>query len=301
MTWASFIHRYSELGGGDVPAFAWTTETISRRTRGLGEVDTVDGFVLGLSPWVVRNVRFDESLGRAARLRLRLLPSGPGGRPQGRDGGLQGDPPPLAGPRSDPETWVAAHMRIAEKWDGRMPRRRRAGGDWKHRARRAEAEAAAVNGQRSPAASRATPGARARAPDRGHGDEHRLADHRAAAQGQPLARLPARSPRRPQRRSLALVLRQQAPDRVLVNAGSPRGPGVRSPAPARRPGTPEACEGSRFRAPAARRTAPLSRLRAATTRGEGRDWLRVARAPGCDPRGQGGFRARRRTGPAGPR
>ena len=29
-----------------------------------GEVDTVDGFVLALSPWAVRNVRFDESLGQ---------------------------------------------------------------------------------------------------------------------------------------------------------------------------------------------------------------------------------------------
>ena len=29
-----------------------------------GEVDTVDGFVLVLSPWAVRNLRFDESLGQ---------------------------------------------------------------------------------------------------------------------------------------------------------------------------------------------------------------------------------------------
>ena len=32
--------------------------------RPQGEVDTVDGFVLALSPWAVPNVRFDESLGR---------------------------------------------------------------------------------------------------------------------------------------------------------------------------------------------------------------------------------------------
>ena len=35
-------------------------------------------------------------------------------------------------------------MRVAEKWDGRMPRVGEAGGDWKQRARRAEAEAAAT-------------------------------------------------------------------------------------------------------------------------------------------------------------
>ena len=43
---------------------------------------------------------------------------------------------------SNPDTWVEAHMRIAEKWDGRMPGVGAAGGDWKLRARRAEAEAA---------------------------------------------------------------------------------------------------------------------------------------------------------------
>jgi hypothetical protein len=38
-------------------------------------------------------------------------------------------------------------MAVAEKWDGRMPGVGTAGGDWKHRARRAEAEAAAALGQ----------------------------------------------------------------------------------------------------------------------------------------------------------
>ena len=45
-----------------------------------GEVETLDGFVLVLSPWAVRNVRFDESLGALPRLRPRLLPAGPRGR-----------------------------------------------------------------------------------------------------------------------------------------------------------------------------------------------------------------------------
>jgi hypothetical protein len=48
---------------------------------------------------------------------------------------------------SDPEGWVDAHMKIAEKWDGRMPQVGVAGGDWKQRARRAEAERAAARAQ----------------------------------------------------------------------------------------------------------------------------------------------------------
>ena len=61
VTWASSIHRYGEQGGGEVPA-SWNggEQPADART---GEVDTVDGFLLALSPWAVRNLRFDESLG----------------------------------------------------------------------------------------------------------------------------------------------------------------------------------------------------------------------------------------------
>jgi len=44
----------------------------------------------------------------------------------------------------DPEGWIEAHMRVAEKWDGRMPGVGQGGGDWRARARRAEAEAEAA-------------------------------------------------------------------------------------------------------------------------------------------------------------
>jgi hypothetical protein len=143
VTWASFTHRYGELGGGELPGFAWNGAEMPAYAR-TGEVDTVDGFVMGLSPWVVRNVRFDESLGqlhgydfdfclqvRAAERKvvtadfkvvhhhsLELI--------------------------ADTEAWVEAHMRVAEKWDGRMPQVGAGGGSWKDRARRAEAEAAAT-------------------------------------------------------------------------------------------------------------------------------------------------------------
>ena len=103
-----------------LPAFAQT-----------GEVDTVDGFVLALSPWVVRNVRFDESLGAAARLRLRLLPAGARRRAQGRDRGLQGRPPPLARagqqPRDVARRAHAGGGEVGRPHAGRRPRRRRTG------------------------------------------------------------------------------------------------------------------------------------------------------------------------------
>ena len=63
VTWASFTHRYAELGGGDVDAFAWNPDLMPAYAR-TGEVESLDGFVLCLSPWAVQNVRFDESLGQ---------------------------------------------------------------------------------------------------------------------------------------------------------------------------------------------------------------------------------------------
>jgi hypothetical protein len=142
VTWASFVHRYTELGGGDVPSLTWNEEAAAPYAR-LGEVETVDGFVLVLSPWVVRNIRFDESLGQLLHgydldfcLQVREV--------QRRvvtadfkvihNHSLQ-----LA---SDLEHWSAAYVAVAEKWDGRMPGLGSGGGSWRWRARRAEAEAA---------------------------------------------------------------------------------------------------------------------------------------------------------------
>lgn len=141
VTWGSFIHRYSELGGGDIPAFAWDNAKLPPTSR-LGEVDTVDGFILGLSPWVVRNIRFDESLGRLHGYDFDYCL-------QVREAGRKVVTADFKAIHhhsldlvSNPDTWVEAHMRVAEKWDGRMPNVGVAGGDWKLRARRAEAQAA---------------------------------------------------------------------------------------------------------------------------------------------------------------
>ncbi|MGB0093781.1 MAG: glycosyltransferase [Solirubrobacteraceae bacterium] len=146
VTWGSFIHRYPELGGGDLPAFAWNGNELPPYAR-TGEVDTVDGFVLGLSPWTVRNIRFDESLGALHGYDFDLCL-------QVREAGYKVVTADFKAVHhhsldliNEPEAWIAAHMLVAEKWDGRMPNVGFAGGDWKRRARRAEAEAAAAVGQ----------------------------------------------------------------------------------------------------------------------------------------------------------
>jgi hypothetical protein len=153
VTWASFTHRYYELGGGELPAFAMHPEAVPAPAYArTGEVDTLDGFLLVMSPWAVRNTRFDEWLGPFHGYDFDICM-------QVREAGhkvitadfkvvhhhsLELCP--------DPENWITAHMRLAEKWDGRIPGVGKAPGDWKQRARRAEATASAERMQRVSAA-----------------------------------------------------------------------------------------------------------------------------------------------------
>src|SRR5918912_34547 len=143
VTWASFTHRYDEHGGGELPALSWRADELPSYAHP-GEVETIDGFVMALSPWTIRNIRFDESLGRLHGYDLDFCL-------QVREAGRKVVTEDLKVVHhhsldliGDPESWVEAHMRIAEKWDGRLPYVGVEGGSWKQRARRAEAEAAAA-------------------------------------------------------------------------------------------------------------------------------------------------------------
>src|SRR5215208_4925067 len=133
VTRASFVHRYGELGGGELPAFSWNGQEQPAYAR-TGDVDTVDGFVLALSPWTARNIRFDESLGQLHGydydfcLQVRAA----GKRVVTADFKVVHHH--SLDLISDVETWIEAHMRVAEKWDGRMPGVGTGGGTWKERA-----------------------------------------------------------------------------------------------------------------------------------------------------------------------
>jgi Glycosyltransferase like family len=138
VTCASFVNRYAEHGGGDLPSFSWDWDDAPAYAR-LGEVETLDGFVLVLSPWVLRNIRFDESLGQFHGYDLDLCL-------QVRAAGRTVRTAPFRAIHhrqlemvADPEEWAQAHVLVAEKWDGRMGIG--AGvGSWRERARRAEAD-----------------------------------------------------------------------------------------------------------------------------------------------------------------
>lgn len=139
VTCASFIHRHDSHGGGDLPAFSWAWGDAPPYAR-TGEVDTLDGFLLVVSPWAVRNLRFDESLGRLHGYDVDFcLQARAAGRKVVTADFRAIHHHPLE-PFSDAEEWIAAHMAVAEKWDGRIAGFGTAPGGWKDRALGAEAE-----------------------------------------------------------------------------------------------------------------------------------------------------------------
>jgi len=135
---ASFVHRHEDHGGGELPAFSWSSDDAPPYARN-GEVDTLDGFLLVLSPWVVRHIRFDESLGAFHGYDLDFCL-------QVRAAGRKVITAPFRAvhhhaltPFDDPEPWIRAHIAVAEKWDGRIARVGTSAGDWSERAYRAQA------------------------------------------------------------------------------------------------------------------------------------------------------------------
>jgi hypothetical protein len=136
---ASFVHRYAEHGGGDLPAFSWAWDEAPPYAR-TGEVDTLDGFLLVLSPWAVRNVRFDESLGalHGYDFDFCLQVRAAGRKVVTAD--FRAIHNHALEPFSDPSAWIEAHVRVAEKWDGRIAQVGTGPGGWRERALRAEAE-----------------------------------------------------------------------------------------------------------------------------------------------------------------
>jgi hypothetical protein len=138
VTCASFINRYEEHGGGDLASFSWAWSEAPAYAR-VGEVETLDGFVLVLSPWVVRNIRFDESLGQFHGYDLDLCLQVRAAGRKVMTAGFRAIHHRQLEMVPDPEQWIAAHMKVADKWDGQMGIGT-GSGTWEERARRAEAD-----------------------------------------------------------------------------------------------------------------------------------------------------------------
>jgi hypothetical protein len=135
-------HHYYEHGEGELDGLSWT-----RAERDTGEVDVVDGGLMVLSPWAVRNVRFDEARVHGFGFDVDYCL-------QVREAGRKVVVADLALTRHSrldllekPELWVEAHIQLARKWEGRWPGAEPEERDWKERARRAEAEREAARAE----------------------------------------------------------------------------------------------------------------------------------------------------------
>jgi hypothetical protein len=126
--------HYEEYGGGEIDSVSWAA-----RMAPPAPVDALDGQLLVLSPWVVRNVRFDETLllshGFDLDFSLQV-------RQAGRT--LMVADLAVAHHRSlelisNLEVWIEAHIRVAEKWNGTLRAAIDGEEAWKRRARVAEA------------------------------------------------------------------------------------------------------------------------------------------------------------------
>jgi len=142
VTWAAFTHRY-DADGSEIPGFTWDPEEIPSYAH-TGEVGSIDGFAMVLSPWAVESLRFDESLGTLHGYDFDYCMQARQAHKKIVVADLRVIHHHSLTLVDNLESWVEAHMKVADKWEGRFREDERPGCDWKQRARRAEADAAAM-------------------------------------------------------------------------------------------------------------------------------------------------------------
>lgn len=138
LIWAGLTHRYPEYGGGEFPAISWSPKTIPSYASP-GEVDSLDGLVMVLSPWAVRMLRFDESLGKLHGYDFDICMQAKAAGKKVVTADFRAIHHHSLELIKDPETWIQTHIRLAEKWEELLPD---TGATPHQRALRAEAEAA---------------------------------------------------------------------------------------------------------------------------------------------------------------
>jgi hypothetical protein len=134
VTWSSASYRYEELGGGEVP---WPDDGAERAP---GPVDSVYGVLLALSPWAVRNLRFDESLGPVYGHDFDICAQARAARRKVVAADLKVAHHHSLDVLEEEESFMAAHISAAEKWDAAELTE----DEWRARARAAEADAGAA-------------------------------------------------------------------------------------------------------------------------------------------------------------
>jgi GT2 family glycosyltransferase len=127
-------YRYGELGGG---LLHWREDGAAD----FGDADSLYGVMLALSPWAVRNLRFDETIGMVHGYDFDICRQA---RAAGRrviTADLQIEHHHSLDLVKESAIWVDSHMRAADRFQAADEATEQ---EWKRRARRAEASAAAA-------------------------------------------------------------------------------------------------------------------------------------------------------------
>lgn len=140
VTWAGFNHRYKELGGGDLPAMTWDREQIPPYVE-TGEVDSIDGFVIVLSPWAVNEAVFDETMGDLHGYDFDLCCQVRAAGKKVVTADFRAIHHHSLDVINDPGGWKDTYVRMIEKWEGKLPNVREPE-NLKMHSLRSEAEAA---------------------------------------------------------------------------------------------------------------------------------------------------------------
>jgi Glycosyltransferase like family len=120
VTWAGFNHRYKEFGGGDLPAITWDRDKIPSYLA-TGEVDSIDGFVIVLSPWAVDELEFDETIGDLHGYDFDLCCQVRAAGKKVVTADFRAIHHHSLDVINDPGGWKESYVRMIEKWEGKLP------------------------------------------------------------------------------------------------------------------------------------------------------------------------------------
>lgn len=140
VSWASFDHRFEEYHGGDLEAMTFNVDHIPRNVAP-GEVDSIDGFVMALSPWAIHELEFDETLGDLHGYDFDLCCQVRSAGKKVMTADFRAIHHHSLEVIKDPGGWKDSYIRMIEKWEGKLPNVRLPE-DLKMHSLRSEADAA---------------------------------------------------------------------------------------------------------------------------------------------------------------
>jgi hypothetical protein len=120
VSWAAFDHRFEEFHGGDLEAMTFNRDKIPPNVAP-GEVDSIDGFVMVLSPWAIQEIEFDETMGDLHGYDFDTCCQVRAAGKKVVTADFRAIHHHSLDVISDPRGWKDSYIRMIEKWEGKLP------------------------------------------------------------------------------------------------------------------------------------------------------------------------------------